>query len=499
MINILLPNKSFKALLFVLGVLVGAVVALPGNSSALSGSDFQAGHIIDDVVFTDKAAMSVQQIQDFLNGKVPTCDTYGTTSKSYYYNSSTGRVNNSADAWVTTSRATYGQRYNNWFGTTKAAAPYVCLKNYVENPTTHANNLQNPSATISGGISAAQIIWNAAQSYNINPQVLIVTLQKEQGLVTDDWPWTDQYQKAMGYACPDTSACDSTYFGFANQVTSAARQFRRYLDNPTNYNYVVGNNTIRYNPNTSCGSSIVNIQNQATAGLYDYTPYQPNAAALKNVSSSSAGGTGDSCSAYGNRNFWWYFNTWFGSSLGSYVRDSNGGVYKIEDGTKRPFPDSITFASYSITWSYVVLLSSTQLSQIPDGPAMPYNVHFRDGQLVRQSGSTGVYLVQNGTKRGFANAETFLSYGYQWTSVTSISSTELGYIPLGQDMPYNVHFRDGQLVRQSGSTGVYLVENGVKRGFPDAETFVKDGYKWEDVITITHVEFSMIPLGPDMQ
>jgi hypothetical protein len=53
----------------------------------------------------------------------------------------------------------------------------------------------------------------------------------------------------------------------------------------------------------------VNIQTQATAGLYNYTPYQPNSAALANLS-----GTGDSCSAYGNRNFWRYFNDWFGST-----------------------------------------------------------------------------------------------------------------------------------------------------------------------------------------
>ena len=54
---------------------------------------------------------------------------------------------------------------------------------------------------------------------------------------------------------------------------------------------------------------MVYIQNQATAGLYNYTPYRPNQAAL------DAGyGTGDSCSAYGNRNFWLYFTDWFGST-----------------------------------------------------------------------------------------------------------------------------------------------------------------------------------------
>ena len=44
------------------------------NTKALSSSDFNAGRIIDDVVFRNKNSMSVQQIQDFLNAKVPTCD-----------------------------------------------------------------------------------------------------------------------------------------------------------------------------------------------------------------------------------------------------------------------------------------------------------------------------------------------------------------------------------------------------------------------------------------
>jgi hypothetical protein len=51
------------------------------------------------------------------------------------------------------------------------------------------------------------------------------------------------------------------------------------------------------------------IENSATAALYNYTPYQPNQAALNNLY-----GTGDGCSAYGNRNFWRIFNDWFGSS-----------------------------------------------------------------------------------------------------------------------------------------------------------------------------------------
>ena len=156
------------------------------------------------------------------------------------------------------------------------------------------------------GESAAHIIWQAAQDYRINPQVLIVLLQKEQGLITDSFPNSVQYRSATGYGCPDTAACSSRYYGFKNQVRNAAALFRTVLDGGWT-NYPLGNNYIQYNPNSGCGGSWVNIRSLATSALYRYTPYQPNASAL------AAGyGAGDSCGAYGNRNFYSYFEDWFG-------------------------------------------------------------------------------------------------------------------------------------------------------------------------------------------
>ena len=76
--------------------------------------------------------------------------------------------------------------------------------------------------------------------------------------------------------------------------------------------------TRRARPGTSATTRIARaarrpcyIQNQATANLYYYTPYQPNAAALR-----AGYGEGDGCSAYGNRNFYQYFTDWFGSTSG---------------------------------------------------------------------------------------------------------------------------------------------------------------------------------------
>jgi hypothetical protein len=250
-----------------------ALASLPTRAEAANMAAFDPGYLISDTVFYDSSAMSADAVQSFLSTKGAACR--------------------------------------------PAADGTACLKDYRQTTATRAADARC-TGTYQGAAneSAATIITKVAQACGINPRVLLVTLQKEQSLVTRTTAGSASvYQKAMGYACPDTAACDSKYYGFFNQVYSAASQLRGYALNPTRFNHRAGAvNTIRYYPASKpeCGSSQVYIRNQATASLYNYTPYQPNAAAL------AAGlGTGDSCSSYGNRNFWVYFTDWFGSAYTS--------------------------------------------------------------------------------------------------------------------------------------------------------------------------------------
>jgi len=251
------------ALVSVTLALVGLSIisASSPRAAAATASDFQAGFIISDEKFYDSGSMSIAQIQAFLNGKVSTCN--GTSMP--------------------------------------------CLKDYSQATNAFAADAYCaglPAATM----SSAEIIARVGLSCGISPKVLIVMLQKEQGLITSTAPSSTQYRSAMGMGCPDTAACDTKYYGFANQVYSAARQMKIYIAKPASYAYQLGWNNILYSPNAACGTKSVNIRNNATRVLYIYTPYTPNAAALANLY-----GLGDSCSAYGNRNFWRYYSDWFGS------------------------------------------------------------------------------------------------------------------------------------------------------------------------------------------
>ncbi len=239
-----------------------AVVQTP--AVAANSSDFDPGYIISDDDFFDSNSMTVSQITDFLRSKVSTC--------------------------------TY-------------ANGEACLKDYRTG--IGARNADRYCSAIAGvnSLTAAQVIDRVARACGISQKVLIVLLQKEQGLVTSVAPTAVMYRSATGYGCPDTAACDSEYYGFSNQVYNAARQFKVYAANPNIWHYrPFQRNDVMLSPNGQCGTKSVYISNIATFALYTYTPYTPNTAALNNLY-----GRGDGCSAYGNRNFWRDYTDWFGS------------------------------------------------------------------------------------------------------------------------------------------------------------------------------------------
>ena len=174
--------------------------------------------------------------------------------------------------------------------------------------------------------TAAAIISRIAIACGVSPKMLLVLMQKEQSLLTK--PSEYGYQRATGYGCPDTADCDATYYGFVNQLYNAAWQFRQYTLQPDR-KFHIGTVPVSFNPDSACGSSEVDITNQATANLYNYTPYQPNEAAIADPA-----GEGDACSAWGNLNVWLVWNVWFGDPLAAPLPRYLPGCVTHENGVR---------------------------------------------------------------------------------------------------------------------------------------------------------------------
>lgn len=460
-----IPAKTFHQLklsvFFVIATLLMATslattIAYRANAAPVVG--FNPENIIDDFVFTNVNTMSPSNIQSFLNSKVPTCDTYGTQPSEFG-----------------------GGTRRQWAEARGYSPPYTCLKDYSEN-----------------GKSAAQIIYNAAQEFQINPQVLIVLLQKEQALVTDTWPLPSQYRTATGYGCPDTAACATEYYGFTNQLRWAARMFRAIInDSPTWYTpYELGQNFIRWNPSASCGGSTINIANRSTQALYNYTPYRPNQAAL------NAGyGTGDSCSSYGNRNFYLYFTDWFGSVRANdttqphpdgTVVSFDGAAYLIENGALRHIAGGAVFESHDFRWEDIKP-ATTGDRQLPKTTALDY---IRPGVFYRTPNS-GVYrtvnLGGNNWAKELISYTSFTNLNFNWSKVMVIPDSSAPAQTVESPYTQNRH-PDGTLINDNSS--VYWIENGTKR-YVSATVFQSQKWSWNNIEPAT-AEDKALPKGSDM-
>ncbi len=246
-----------------------AIVDTGSLEPVADAADFDRGYIISDAQFYDSDAMTEAQIQSFLTSRSATCQ--------------------------------------------NTRCLDILRQNTIDLDLSRCSVYRGASNE-----TVARIIYKVQQACGISAKVLLVTLQKEQGLVTSTAPTQRAVDYAMGYGCPDTAPCNEAYKGIAPQLLRAANQFRAYQANPGSYRHQVGvPMNLYYHPNSwipdppTCGTVRVTIRNQATAGLYNYTPYTPNTSALNNLY-----GTGDSCASYGNRNFWRLYTDWFGSPTG---------------------------------------------------------------------------------------------------------------------------------------------------------------------------------------
>jgi len=413
-------------------------VVVPQTASALSGNQFQAGRIMDDSVFFNKSTMSMHSVQQFLEAKVPACDTNGSQMHS------SGQT-----------RAAYASSRG-------YPPPYTCLRDFRQDTPTRSAEAGLCNGFVGGNKSGAQIIVEVAGSCGINPQTLLVLLQKEQSLVTDSWPWSIQYRSATGYGCPDTAPCDAEYYGFFNQVYSAAKQFKRYALTPNSFNFRPGRTSfVQYNPNASCGGSNVFIQNQTTAGLYNFTPYQPNASALNNLY-----GSGDGCGAYGNRNFWRMFIDWFGSPMGPLVRTPTSGELFYSDGAQKYRVGSMNMImEYGLGLNDVRIISQQEFDALPlaSSPNTPDLTYIVKSNSDSDEDGGAIYLITNGVRYSMPSMELFEDFGFE--------VNQIGYMPLGQLGRLPIAGTLSNFVKASHAGYVFKLDNGVKRSILDLETY----------------------------
>ena len=377
------------------------VVALEGENTpaeAANAAWFNPGQIISDSAFYTSGTMSVADIQRFLNGKVAVCRADPTRPG--------------------------------------------CLKDYrLSTPAVNGTAGRCASLPAKTNVSAAEVIYDVSIACGISPKVLLVKLQKEQGLVTSTNPSARAYEFALGMDCPDTPAgCSAASAGFFWQLYKGAGQLQWYSNPAGSFTWLRPGATISrpYQANNpGCGSQSFVLENKATAALYYYTPYVPNQTALANLY-----GVGDVCSAYGNRNFFRDYTDWFGSPIGGsfLLKGDAADVFMIVNETKFRIPTPALLTS---------LAPLGPVGTVPNAHLDRYTTVSDMSALARNAVDGSYFFIHNSQRLPFANCDEVAAWGLNCASAVTMTGSQVSALVAGEAM--------------SALVGRFVLENGALR------------------------------------
>lgn len=293
--------------------------------------------------------------------------------------------------------------------------------------------------------SAAQLIYDAAQRYDINPQYLLALLQKESSIVETSVPTARQLDWAAGYALCDGCRVDDPlplkYKGFARQVDAGAGWMDWFLKGGGDGYGKAGEERI-------VNGTVLVPANSVTAALYSYTPH-----------------------LHGNQLLWNIMQRWFPSGDmgafpdGTLVRNRlNGAVAAIQGGRFRPILKKSVLVTRFRGANIVDLdeASFTALERGKRGSA----IKFPDLSLV-ETQTNEYYLLVGGTKRRIPTAKDLSALGFNPEEIESVSSADLADYDDGAPLTADTAFPLGRLLQDKTTGGVYYAESGVKHPLLD--------------------------------
>lgn len=371
---------------------------------------------------------------------------------------------------------------DNGYGTIKSAAEIIYDAS--------ANNYDCPR----GISSEEERILKCTRVTTINPKVLLTTLQKEQSLIQNANPSEKALNEALGYGCPTGQTCNPYWKGFGKQVNSAALQFADYMKNPQNYNFKVGHTYIAKDKY----SMLKSIDRAISDGTYNSIVKSPEFINVTIENQATAALYIYTPHVYnGNYNFDKLHKKYFGSTgnnntptpqpnvLPKIYPDASvlklkddPGIWLIENGFKRPFANYGAFIS-RFSERQVIITSPDILDAYPKGEP----IKFPDYSLV-QTPDKKIYLLVGKEKRPFDSLEIFKRIGFKEEEIEPASYSELYGYQTGQAITASSTYVTGALLQDIKTGGVYYVENGTKAPLLD-KVFLETKYKGQDIMKVS--------------
>lgn len=323
-------------------------------------------------------------------------------------------------------------------------------------------------------MSAADIVWNASQQFKINPKFILTLLEKEQGLISLAKPKQKRLDWAMGYAVCDKCRLSHPkiiqFKGFAKQVYGAAEKIRNdYITDLEKYGRIKNGFGVGIAKKIDKKYKVAPV-NRATAILYTYTPH-----------------------IAGNKSFYKLWTKWFSNIKypdGSLLQNqTDGGIFLIQNGAKRPFLSKAAFISRHNNTDKVIQVRQNVLDKYPVGQP----IKFTDYSLLRDENGA-LFMTVGDEIRAFESEETFRAIGFSPFEVEDVTAEDLTAYIQGKPITKVSAYPTGALLQNKNSGSVYWVYDGVKYPIPHSSVLASR-FKGKSIIRASEEELAAFETG----
>jgi len=179
---------------------------------------------------------------------------------------------------------------------------------------------------------------------------------------------------------------------------------------------------------------------------------------------------------------------------GTLLKGTTAAVYVINEDvngayTKRLITTPAVFEAAGFSWSNIYTVSDTELGWYAAGSNFDETATVRpNGSLVKVSYLASVYVLDSGQRRLILSPTAFVSNGYSWSKILTISMMELNGYTVGNP----IQAAKGTLLKTSSSSGIYVVDlvggTYYKRWISSWSVFVSKGYDPAKINTVSQEE-----------
>jgi hypothetical protein len=154
-----------------------------------------------------------------------------------------------------------------------------------------------------------------------------------------------------------------------------------------------------------------------------------------------------------------------GGTMTQLIRTSDGSVYYVTGGKKKPIANPTIFSQAGFSWGQEVnVVSSVAASITTGGLLLP------DGLIINPAGSYAYYLMDQGKKVLIPDPNIFNAWGFSWNAFRPDQSSADAYTASANPLSY--------FATDITSSNVFIMDGGRKWFFPDGATFDGYGMNW---------------------